>query len=240
MREAGQHHLFQRRRLARDGRGDARFAMAEQVGPPAADRIQVAPPVVRRPASAFAAADRHQRQGVGMLAPSACTGCHSTARSRARHGVRPLLAFVPGDRLSASVHHIEPSRPVHVHAVPTEPPACPSSTADHRRVESRLGPHRAKCWTWNSATASAGVTSACNSRGHGAVMVVPMLDADTVLLVREYAAGMHRYELGLVKGRIDAGETPAAGRRPRAEGRSRLRRAPARPICARSRWRRPT
>ncbi|WP_202394582.1 MULTISPECIES: ADP compounds hydrolase NudE [unclassified Xanthomonas] len=44
--------------------------------------------------------------------------------------------------------------------------------------------------------------------GHGAVVVVPMLDAQTVLLVREYAAGVHRYELGLVKGRIDAGETP--------------------------------
>ncbi len=46
------------------------------------------------------------------------------------------------------------------------------------------------------------------SRGHGAVVVVPMLDDETVLLVREYAAGLHRYELGLVKGRIDAGETP--------------------------------
>ncbi|HRA03349.1 MAG TPA: ADP compounds hydrolase NudE, partial [Thermomonas sp.] len=46
-----------------------------------------------------------------------------------------------------------------------------------------------------------------HGRGHGAVAVVPMLDAETVLLVREYAAGMHRYELGLVKGRIDAGET---------------------------------
>ena len=46
------------------------------------------------------------------------------------------------------------------------------------------------------------------SQGHGAVVVVPMLDADTVLLVREYAAGFHRYELGLVKGRIDAGESP--------------------------------
>jgi ADP-ribose diphosphatase len=44
--------------------------------------------------------------------------------------------------------------------------------------------------------------------GHGAVVVVPLLDEDTVLLVREYAAGVHRYELGLVKGRIDAGETP--------------------------------
>ena len=47
-----------------------------------------------------------------------------------------------------------------------------------------------------------------HGRGHGAVAVVPMLDADTVLLVREYAAGVHRYELGLVKGRIDAGESP--------------------------------
>ncbi len=47
-----------------------------------------------------------------------------------------------------------------------------------------------------------------HSRGFGAVIVVPMFDADTVLLVREYAAGLHRYELGLVKGRIDAGETP--------------------------------
>jgi ADP-ribose diphosphatase len=46
------------------------------------------------------------------------------------------------------------------------------------------------------------------SRGHGAVAVVPLLDDHTVLLVREYAAGVHRYELGLVKGRIDAGETP--------------------------------
>ncbi len=43
-------------------------------------------------------------------------------------------------------------------------------------------------------------------------MVVPLLDPQTVLLVREYAAGIHRYELGLVKGRIDANETPEAGR----------------------------
>jgi ADP-ribose diphosphatase len=45
------------------------------------------------------------------------------------------------------------------------------------------------------------------AEGPGAVVVVPMLDEQTVLLVREYAAGMHRYELGLVKGRIDAGES---------------------------------
>jgi ADP-ribose diphosphatase len=46
------------------------------------------------------------------------------------------------------------------------------------------------------------------AQGAGAVVVVPMLDEETVLLVREYAAGVHRYELGLVKGRIDAGESP--------------------------------
>ncbi len=42
----------------------------------------------------------------------------------------------------------------------------------------------------------------------GAVLVVPMLDAETVLLIREYAAGMERYELALPKGRIEAGEDP--------------------------------
>jgi ADP-ribose diphosphatase len=40
----------------------------------------------------------------------------------------------------------------------------------------------------------------------GAVMIVPMLDDDTMLLVREYCAGTHSYELGFPKGLIDAGE----------------------------------
>jgi ADP-ribose diphosphatase len=35
-----------------------------------------------------------------------------------------------------------------------------------------------------------------------------MLDSQTVLLVREYAAGVERYELGLPKGKVDDGETP--------------------------------
>lgn len=42
----------------------------------------------------------------------------------------------------------------------------------------------------------------------GAVLAVPMLDPDTVLLIREYAAGVGRYELALPKGRIEAGESP--------------------------------
>lgn len=41
----------------------------------------------------------------------------------------------------------------------------------------------------------------------GAVLVVPLQDDDTVLLIREYSAGVHRYELGLPKGRTDPGET---------------------------------
>ena len=42
--------------------------------------------------------------------------------------------------------------------------------------------------------------------GRGAVMIVPMLDDETFLLVREYCAGTHSYELGFPKGLIDAGE----------------------------------
>jgi len=44
------------------------------------------------------------------------------------------------------------------------------------------------------------------SRSTGAVLIVPMLDKETVLLIREYSAGVDRYELGLPKGKIDAGE----------------------------------
>ena len=40
----------------------------------------------------------------------------------------------------------------------------------------------------------------------GAVLIVPMLDAHTVVLIREYAAGTARYELALPKGRIGKDE----------------------------------
>lgn len=46
------------------------------------------------------------------------------------------------------------------------------------------------------------------TRGPGSVIIAAMPDAETVLLVREYACGLHRYELGLPKGRMDPGETP--------------------------------
>lgn len=43
-------------------------------------------------------------------------------------------------------------------------------------------------------------------RSKGAVMIVPLLDHDTVLLVREYAVGLDRYEIGLPKGLIEGDE----------------------------------
>ena len=44
--------------------------------------------------------------------------------------------------------------------------------------------------------------------GNGAVLVIPMLDDDTVLMIYEYSGGTDRYELALTKGKIDTGESP--------------------------------
>lgn len=57
------------------------------------------------------------------------------------------------------------------------------------------------------------------STGSGAVLVIPRLDDDTVLLIREYVAGLDRYEISFPKGVIDPGETAeqAAGREMREE-----------------------
>ncbi len=43
--------------------------------------------------------------------------------------------------------------------------------------------------------------------GEGAVLVIPMLDDDTVLMIYEYSGGTDRYELALTKGKIDKGES---------------------------------
>ncbi|MGA9333477.1 MAG: ADP compounds hydrolase NudE [Rudaea sp.] len=47
--------------------------------------------------------------------------------------------------------------------------------------------------------------------GLGAVIIVPMRDDETVLLVREYGGGIDRYELGVPKGRLDRDETVEQG-----------------------------
>ena len=44
----------------------------------------------------------------------------------------------------------------------------------------------------------------------GAVLIVPFFDKETILLIREYAAGTHSYEIGFPKGLIDPGEAPDA------------------------------
>jgi ADP-ribose diphosphatase len=48
----------------------------------------------------------------------------------------------------------------------------------------------------------------------GAVLVVPMPDPASMVLIREYSAGTDRYELAFPKGRIETDETPfqAGGR----------------------------
>lgn len=44
--------------------------------------------------------------------------------------------------------------------------------------------------------------------GLDSVMIAAMPDTETVLLVREYAAGSDRYEIGLPKGVVEKGESP--------------------------------
>lgn len=41
----------------------------------------------------------------------------------------------------------------------------------------------------------------------GAVMIVPIVDAETFLVIREYGAGVDRYVLGFPKGAVDANES---------------------------------
>ena len=42
----------------------------------------------------------------------------------------------------------------------------------------------------------------------GAVLIVPLLNSDTVLLTYEYSCGTNKYELAFPKGKIDLGESP--------------------------------
>ena len=57
------------------------------------------------------------------------------------------------------------------------------------------------------------------SSSHGAVMILALKDQGTMLLIKEYAAGIESYHLGFPKGLIEAGENPleAANRELREE-----------------------
>src|SRR5690606_21441807 len=91
----------------------------------------------------------------------------------------------------------------------------------HSVTEHEAGPYRLERLDLEFSNGERRLYERVHGRGHGPVAVVPLLDADSVLLVREYAAGLQRYELGLVKGRVDAGETPeqAANRELKEEAR---------------------
>mgnify|MGYP000049370784 CR=1 FL=1 len=53
------------------------------------------------------------------------------------------------------------------------------------------------------------------SPGHdgGAVLVVPITEHGELLMIREYAVGTERYELGFPKGRLEVDESPGTGAR---------------------------
>ncbi len=89
----------------------------------------------------------------------------------------------------------------------------------HGREDHDLGPYRLERVDLEFSNGERRRFDRLKSKGHGAVMIAAMPDPETVLLVREYGAGTHRYELGLPKGKIDAGETweQAAGREMREE-----------------------
>jgi len=44
--------------------------------------------------------------------------------------------------------------------------------------------------------------------GKGAVLIVPVLNDEEFILIKEYAAGVDNYELGFPKGLIEGGESP--------------------------------
>ncbi len=46
-----------------------------------------------------------------------------------------------------------------------------------------------------------------SNQRHGAVIIVPMLNSETWLFVKEYVVGLDRYEFGLPKGLVQEGES---------------------------------
>lgn len=89
----------------------------------------------------------------------------------------------------------------------------------HGREEIDLGTYRIEKVDLEFSNGERRRFDRLKSKGFGAVMIAALPDPNTVLLVREYGTGTHRYELGLPKGKIDAGESwlEAAGREMREE-----------------------
>jgi len=98
---------------------------------------------------------------------------------------------------SRSTCHLSVHPPLGIHRLPII----------HGLTEQDIGPFRQQQLELEFSNGQCRQFQRLLHRGAGSVIVVPILDKDTVLLVREYAAGLHHYELGLVKGRVDPGET---------------------------------
>jgi ADP-ribose diphosphatase len=77
----------------------------------------------------------------------------------------------------------------------------------HHREESDFGAYRRETLDLEFSNGERRKYERLKSRGHGAVIIAAVPDPQTILLIREYSAGVHRYELGLPKGRMDAGES---------------------------------
>jgi hypothetical protein len=94
MREAGEDHLFQRPCLGRDGRADARLGMAEQVGLPTGDSVEITTTIMAYQPAAFAAGNRYQWQFAGEV----------FAHLRARVPEHVQVARTPALRLGCAYH----------------------------------------------------------------------------------------------------------------------------------------
>ena len=67
MRKSGEHDVLELGELGADGGVDRRVAVPEQINPPRAYRIEIAPPVEIVEPRPVGAGDRHQRQRLVQL-----------------------------------------------------------------------------------------------------------------------------------------------------------------------------
>ncbi|WP_343368458.1 ADP compounds hydrolase NudE [Stenotrophomonas maltophilia] len=77
----------------------------------------------------------------------------------------------------------------------------------HRADATELGPYCLEQVHLEFANGERRLYERLHTRSPGSVIIAAMPDPHTVLLIREYAVGTHRYELGLPKGRMDPGES---------------------------------
>ncbi len=86
-------------------------------------------------------------------------------------------------------------------------PAKPLPQIHHREIVAQSGIFRVERVDLEFSNGATRQFERMAGHNRGAVMIVPMIDDDTMVLIREYAAGTHSYQLGFPKGLIDPGET---------------------------------